>query len=82
MACEGGCIAGGGQSREYFPIGGEVKNKRKECLFVIDKSCKKRKSYENEDVKRVYDEFLDKPLSENAHKYLHTSYVDRSSDLG
>lgn len=82
MACEGGCIAGGGQSREHFPIGGEVKNKRKECLFEIDKSCKKRKSYENEDVKRVYDEFLDKPLSENAHKYLHTSYVDRSSDLG
>lgn len=82
MACEGGCIAGGGQSREHFPISGEVKNKRKECLFEIDKSCKKRKSYENEDVKSVYDEFLDKPLSENAHKYLHTSYVDRSSDLG
>ena len=81
MACEGGCIAGGGQSREHFPVGGEVKNKRKECLYEIDKKSKQRKSYENEDIIKVYKEFLGKPLSKKAEEYLHTTYVDRSSDL-
>jgi iron only hydrogenase large subunit-like protein len=33
-----------------------------------------RQSHNNPEIKQIYKEFLDKPLSEKAHKYLHTSY--------
>lgn len=81
MACEGGCIAGGGQPRVHFPVTGEVKIKRKDCLFNLDDECKIRNSYDNPDIIKIYDEFLDKPLSDKSHELLHTKYVDRSSNL-
>jgi len=81
MACEGGCIAGGGQPRVHFPVTGEVKVKRKDCLFNLDEKSKIRKSYENPDIINLYSKFLDCPLSEKAEDILHTSYIDRSSDL-
>ena len=33
--------------------------------------------HENPIVKHLYDEFLDKPLSEKAHELLHTCYFER-----
>ena len=81
MACEGGCIAGGGQSRVHFPVTGEVKIKRKDCLFNLDENCEFRKSYENPDIIKIYNEYLENPLGEKAEELLHTSYVDRSGDL-
>ena len=81
MACEGGCIAGGGQPRVHFPVTGEVKIKRKDCLFNLDDNCEIRKSYENPDIIKIYNEYLEKPLSGKSEELLHTSYVDRSGDL-
>ena len=81
MACEGGCIAGGGQPRVHFPVTGEIKIKRKDCLFNLDNECKIRNSYDNPDIIRIYDEFLDAPMSDKAHDLLHTKYVSRSSNL-
>lgn len=81
MACEGGCIAGGGQPRVYFPVNGEVKNKRSETLFEIDRNSKVCNSYDNVQVKKLYDDFLSNPLSDKAHELLHTTYVNRSADL-
>lgn len=81
MACEGGCIAGGGQPRVHFPVTGEVKIKRKDCLFNLDVDCKIRNSYDNSDIIRIYDEYLGMPLSDKSKELLHTSYVDRSKDL-
>ena len=71
MACPGGCIGGGGQ-----PISGTtaVKMLRQDALYDIDKGQTIRKSHENPDVKRLYEEFLEKPLSEKAHHLLHTHY--------
>ncbi|MDD2237234.1 MAG: iron hydrogenase small subunit, partial [Kiritimatiellae bacterium] len=34
----------------------------------------KRFSHENPEIQRIYKDFLEKPLSHKAHKYLHTKY--------
>ncbi len=71
MACPGGCIGGGGQ-----PIGttNEVRKKRIEALYKLDKSLPIRKSHENPDIITLYKDFLGEPLSEKAHELLHTNY--------
>ncbi|MGL4982180.1 MAG: [FeFe] hydrogenase, group A [Treponemataceae bacterium] len=82
MTCRGGCIGGGGQPKVIMPIDDEVRNARIKALYQKDKNMSLRFSHDNPDIKRVYDEFYGKPLSELAEKMLHTSYTDRSSDLG
>ena len=67
MTCEGGCIAGGGQPRVHFPVTNEVKLARMRGLYKSDVDSKCRISDENEDIIRVYKEFLGAPLSEKAH---------------
>jgi iron-only hydrogenase group A len=79
MACPGGCINGGGQSmimdKEKTE---EVKELRAQGLYAIDKSRKCRKSHENPEIKKLYEEYLDEPASNKAHHLLHTHYVERS----
>lgn len=76
MACPGGCIMGGGQpiksSKTRSTV--DVAKLRKEAIYTIDKQSTIRKSHENPVMKQLYDEFLEKPGSHNAHKYLHTTY--------
>lgn len=74
MACPGGCIGGGGQP---YGITDEIRKKRGEGLYDEDHNCKLRYSHENPFVKKLYEEFLDKPLSEQSHHLLHTTYVKR-----
>jgi len=74
MACEGGCIAGGGQP---YMVSNELRRQRTAGIYKDDKECAIRVSHENPDIKRVYDEFLEKPLSHKSHKLLHTHYVSR-----
>lgn len=74
MTCPGGCINGGGQ-----PIGvsaGAVRA-RMQALYNIDAKEQVRLSHHNESVKRLYDEFLGKPLGETSHHLLHTHYAER-----
>ena len=78
MACEGGCIAGGGQPRVHYPITAELKNKRKDCLFELDDKSLIRNSYENPDILKVYNDYLGEVGSELSSKLLHTSYEDKS----
>ncbi len=77
MACPGGCIGGGGQP--YPPEGTYVldKNltkKRAEALYTIDKGKTLRKSHDNPDIIKLYEEFLGEPLGKMSHKLLHTHY--------
>ena len=67
MACPGGCAGGGGQ-----PIhdGLELAEYRGKKLWKLDSDSKVRFSHENSDVKTLYTEYLDKPLSERAHHLL------------
>lgn len=71
MACPHGCVGGGGQ-----PITNdlEAKGKRAQGLASLDQSNTIRKSHENPDVIRLYEEFLGEPLGGKSHHLLHTSY--------
>jgi len=75
MTCPGGCIGGGGQ-----PISREdgVLEKRIEAIYKIDREKELRKSHENPEVEILYNEYLDGPGSELAHKLLHTEYSSQS----
>lgn len=79
MACPGGCIMGGGQpiktSKERLDK--DIRKLRADCLYSIDEKSTIRKSHENPVVKKIYEEFLEKPGSYRAHKLLHTKYQER-----
>lgn len=82
MACPGGCIAGGGQPRTSLPPSDEVRTLRMQNLYKLDsKRSIKRLSHKNKEVQDLYDQFLEKPLSEKAEQLLHTHYTDRSHQL-
>jgi NADH-quinone oxidoreductase subunit G/NADP-reducing hydrogenase subunit HndD len=74
MTCPGGCIAGGGQ-----PYGTDLDavRERMQALHRIDRDEPVRFSHRNEDVERLYADFLGKPLSEKSHHLLHTRYAPR-----
>jgi len=74
MACRGGCVGGGGQ-----PYGSTIKvrEERAKGLYDEDFKLKYRQSHNNPSIKKIYEEFLEKPNSHKAHKYLHTHYVPR-----
>jgi iron-only hydrogenase group A len=73
MTCPGGCIGGGGQP---LPTNGYTKKARTTGLNRDDKEvCDLRMSHENPEVKALYEEFLEKPLSPMSHHLVHTSYT-------
>lgn len=74
MACEGGCIAGGGQP---YQVTNKIRMQRIAGIYTDDKQSKLRCSHDNPEVKNLYKDFLDKPLSPKAHKYLHNHYKAR-----
>lgn len=76
MACPGGCVGGGGQPYHHGDY--DIIKKRAQGLYNIDESKKLRKSHENPSIITLYNEFLDKPCSNIAHKYLHTHYFNKS----
>ncbi|SHJ95343.1 NADH-dependent [FeFe] hydrogenase, group A6 [Tepidibacter formicigenes] len=75
MGCPGGCLAGGGAP---IPDNIEIKELRKEGLYNSDKNNEIRRSFENPEVKELYDKYLGEPGGHLAHKLLHTHYLDRS----
>ena len=79
MACPGGCVNGGGQPTQPASVRNTVdlRAKRAAVLYNDDKKCDLRKSHENSAVKKLYDEFFEKPGSHKAHEILHTHYVKR-----
>jgi len=74
MACPGGCIGGGGQP---YMVTDELRIKRSKVLYQDDEKRPVRTSHSNPYIKRLYKEFLEKPLSEKAKKLLHTDYRPR-----
>lgn len=82
MTCPGGCISGGGQPKAMQGKADAVRQARIDSLYARDASMECRQSEENAEIKALYEEFYGKPLSELAEKMLHTSYTDRSADLG
>jgi NADH-quinone oxidoreductase subunit G/NADP-reducing hydrogenase subunit HndD len=74
MTCPGGCINGGGQPIGIDPNAAKA---RMAALYTIDETAQLRVSHKNQHVKRLYDEFLGKPLGEKSHHLLHTHYATR-----
>lgn len=74
MTCPGGCVAGGGQPRGTDQ---ESIKARLGALYKIDQSEEIRVSHKNSEIRRLYDEYLGKPLGEKSHHLLHTSYQKR-----
>lgn len=81
MTCPGGCIGGGGQPKDIMKDKDAVRKARIQSLYTKDEAMTLRKSHENPDIIRIYEEFYEKPLSELAEKMLHTMYTDRSEIL-
>ncbi len=70
MACEGGCISGGGNPR-VNTISNKVKNERMNSLYKSDRRTKFRTASQNPNIKEIYNVFLGDVGSETAFKYLH-----------
>ena len=79
MACPGGCVNGGGQPFQPASVRNfvDLKALRAKALYNTDASMELRKSHENPAIKKLYEEFLEKPGSHVAHEVLHTSYKAR-----
>lgn len=78
MACPGGCVGGGGQ-----PIhdGEERAAMLGEKLYKLDNKRPLRQSHNNPDVQVLYNEYLEKPLSEKAEKLLHSNHLKEHNYL-
>ena len=77
MACPGGCINGGGQpySNEQYSL----IEKRMNALYTEDANKVIRKSHENPEIIKLYEEFLGKPNGEKSHHLLHTYYINKQT---
>ncbi|MCK9265317.1 NADH-dependent [FeFe] hydrogenase, group A6 [bacterium] len=74
MACPGGCVGGGGQP---YGVTDKLRMSRAQGLYLDDENQDYHYAHENPYIKKLYDEFLGKPLSEKSHKLLHTFYNPR-----
>ena len=83
MACRGGCIGGGGQPRVKLPMADKAREARIASLYTRDAEVQVKAACDNPDIQKLYAEFFDgKPMSHKAHHMLHTTFVNRSEDLG
>ena len=76
MACVGGCLGGGGEPKSEDPL---VLEKRMQAIYNIDKNVPRRRSYENQNIQKLYATELKEPNSPEAYALLHTSYAARNS---
>lgn len=74
MACPHGCVGGGGQPISSRP---DAKALRARGLAEVDQAKQIRKSHQNPDVLRLYEEFLGEPMGSKSHELLHTHYQAR-----
>lgn len=81
MGCPGGCVGGGGQPIVSGPQRMNLKEDyralRAKAIYEEDAQMSLRKSHENPAVKKLYEEYLGKPLGEKSHHLLHTHYQAR-----
>ena len=79
MTCPGGCINGGGQPQHnaWEKSIRSIADARMRGTYAIDDGMPVRRSLENTEVQLLYDDYLGKPNSHNAHLILHCTYVER-----
>lgn len=75
MACPGGCLGGGGQP---IPTNMDIRKLRTDAIYAEDESLPLRKSHDNPEIHKIYEEFLTEgPCGKKSHELLHTHYVAR-----
>lgn len=75
MTCPEGCISGGGQPKLLMDVERkEAYEARKNAIYHCDENLPVRKSHENPDIRKLYEEFLGEPNSEKAHQLLHVHH--------
>lgn len=78
MTCPVGCVSGGGQPKVLLDTLKETAyQNRTAATYQHDANLSLRKSHENPDIKKIYDEFLGEPLGHESHHLLHTKYTPR-----
>lgn len=77
MACPGGCIGGAGQPRSKDK---KILEKRQDAMYRLDDEHRVRRSHLNRMMQEIYGMWLEKPNSEEAYRYLHTSYRPAAKD--
>ena len=82
MTCPGGCISGGGQPSAFGNEADTQREARIESLYRRDREMDCRTSDDNPEIKALYRDFFGEPLNPLAEELLHTTYTDRSRDLG
>ena len=75
MACEGGCIGGGGQ---IIPTNMMMRKARTQGVNFDDRAHAIRKSHQTPEVEQIYQDFLKKPLGHLSHELLTRVTSDRS----
>jgi iron-only hydrogenase group A len=75
MACHGGCISGGGAP---IPDNMDVRKQRMEGMYDFDKTSTLRRSHDNPEIKKLYENYLVDPCGHKSHHLLHTTYSDKS----
>lgn len=75
MACPGGCVGGGGQPYHHGDM--DIIKKRQAAIYQEDRNKTRRKSHENQEIIKLYEEFLGKPYGHKAHELLHTHYAPK-----
>ena len=79
MACPGGCVNGGGQPihSSFEKACNNVASLRANGLYENDSNKTLRRSLDNSEVKKLYEDYLGEPNGEKSHKILHCSYNKR-----
>ena len=71
MACTGGCIGGGGQPINRNADATMLKQLRQSALYQHDAGKEIRLSYDNPQIRTIYDDFLGEPLGKKSKELLH-----------
>jgi len=79
MACDYGCIGGGGQP---YPNNSAKREERAKILRDTVGMDVLISPVENYHMRELYNKYLVKPLSEESHKVLHTSFKHRKRVSG
>ena len=79
MCCPGGCINGGGQPQQPASVRSwtDLRELRSAALYKHDDGKAIRRSHQNPDIIKLYEEYFKEPGSHKAHEVLHTTYTPR-----
>ncbi len=75
MACQGGCLSGGGQP---VPVNDEIRKKRANVLYQLDKKSEIKYAHDNPFVKEIYMTFLKD--EKNRKTVCYTQYTKKGKE--